>query len=486
MSHDPVKKGHTTKDREAFVGDNTSGYQDTFLPKTWRDLCGEPYPLNWYKKLFKKHHYTMSAKAIDYWNESRESQFWPTKKRKKYVDDKVRAIVHHAYKTVPYYKKLYDEHGVDINKIKTADDLQKLPLIDKSTLSLGVGELSAEMPFPLDDRLYIKTSGSTGTRMSFTCDREQLDRRWGVWMRLFEWSGWQWNDKEFKFWFKYASTVKKPTVEAFDAFLSNRHFYEFNTLDDIELARFCEEIQSKEPYVITGYWEAIEAIARYAYKNKLSLDVPAILPSTQVVSDTGRRIAEEALGSKILDKYASAEFSGIGHQCERGDLYHIQSENVFLEILKDGKRVRNGLGEAIVTDLSNKSTPLIRYRVGDVLEATEKTCSCPITLPVFKRPHGRTKNVIRTGRRLVTESQLAELEIQLWLEGICDRIKVKQHEDGGIEIEASQVKNMPLLKKKISGLLGIKNPKIKSCKTIDHFRGKRHRGESKVRNPLNN
>jgi phenylacetate-CoA ligase len=457
-----------------------------FYDKTWTDMSGIPFPLDWYRKIFNLHHYTMSEKALDYWDDYRETQFWSKKKWQEYNDKKVVDVVRYAYQNVPFYKALYDRHNIDIEQIKTAKDLEKLPLIDKTTLSMGIGELTPSKIVKDDKTLWIKTSGSTGVRMSFTCDQEQLDRRWAVWMRLFEWTGWRWGNKELRFWFKFASTIKQPKLEGFDAFLSNRNFLEFNELNDSELQEICDKIISSEPYLVTGYWEAIETIAKYAYQNGIKLNSSAVIPSTQVVTDGGRKMVESVFKTLVYDKYASAEVSGIGHQCEQTNLYHIQAENLYLEILKDGRPIKEGLGEAIITDFSNRSTPLIRYRVGDVLEATQEECPCKKTLPVFKRPHGRLKNIINIKGKLLTELQIAELEFSLWKNKIADRIKLTQKNENEIVALASNIQDSSKLKTKLEKFTGLKDITIIPVDTINHFRGKRHRGETKLVNPFNN
>jgi phenylacetate-CoA ligase len=457
-----------------------------FCDTTWSDVSGIPFPLKWYRELFGLHHYTMSGRSLDYWQEYKDSQFWSEAQWSTYLDERFVSIVRHAYFQVPFYRKLYDEHGISIENIRGLADIQQLPLVEKSALSMGIGDLSFDGDLANESSLLIRTSGSTGSRMSFTCDTEQLDRRWAVWMRLFEWSGWQWGNKEVRFWYKYASTVKNPKVEAFDAFLSNRHFYEFDALDDSELAYFCDELRRLEPFVITGYWEAIESIAKYAARNDISLHVKAILPSTQVVSPRARRLVAKVFNCAILDKYASAEFSGMGHQCEQEHLYHVQSENVFLEILRDGCRLDEGTGEAIVTDFSNRSTPLIRYRVGDVLEATKEACVCSRTLPVFKRPLGRLKNTIVLSTKILSEMELADFEFLVWQKGLCDRVKFVQSSMTDVVVLASKVTDVAALEREVEQLTAGVALKLIPVDTIDHFRGKRHRGETKLQNIFNN
>jgi phenylacetate-CoA ligase len=457
-----------------------------FFETTWSDVSGIPFPLKWYRELFALHHYTMSGKSLDYWHEYRASQSWSTDRWCDYKDQRFVEIVRHAYQSVPFYRDLYDRHGVKVSKIRGVGDIEQLPLVEKSALSMGLGDLSVSGDMTDPNSLLIRTSGSTGARMSFTCDTEQLDRRWAAWIRLFEWSGWQWGNKEIRFWYKFASTVKNPKVEAFDAFLSNRHFFEFDLLEEDELARFTSEIIRLEPFVITGYWECIEAIAKSAYRKGIQMRVNAILPSTQVVPRRARALASKVFNCVILDKYASAEFSGMGHQCEKEGLYHIQSENVHLEILSGGHPITEGVGEAIVTDLSNRSTPLIRYRVGDVLEATTDHCPCTKTLPVFKRPLGRLKNTIKLETAILTETELADFEFKLWEQDIADRIKFIQSAEDDVVVLASKVRDEERLKAEIFSLTGISSIKTLLVDTIDHFRGKRHRGETKLQNIFNN
>ncbi|MEE8213348.1 MAG: phenylacetate--CoA ligase family protein, partial [Alphaproteobacteria bacterium] len=74
--------------------------------------------------------------------------------------------------------------------------------------------------------------------------------------------------------------------------------------------------------------------------------------------------------------------------------YHVQSENVLVEILdKDGKPCPPGeVGRLVVTDFHNFATPLIRYEIGDYAEAGEP-CSCGRGLPVLRRILGRVRNI---------------------------------------------------------------------------------------------
>jgi phenylacetate-CoA ligase len=63
----------------------------------------------------------------------------------------------------------------------------------------------------------------------------------------------------------------------------------------------------------------------------------------------------------------------------------------------------DGLPELLLTDLHNWSQPLIRYRVGDLVELPSgDACPCGRGLPLFGRPIGRAGDdlVLPDGRKL--------------------------------------------------------------------------------------
>ena len=100
----------------------------------------------------------------------------------------------------------------------------------------------------------------------------------------------------------------------------------------------------------------------------------------------------------MYDKYGSREFSGIAYQCEQQNGYHIVAENYIVEILKDGQPVKpNETGEVVITDLNNKCTPLIRYKIGDLAVAADnQPCKCGRGLPKIKKIQGRVQSIITT------------------------------------------------------------------------------------------
>ncbi len=98
-----------------------------------------------------------------------------------------------------------------------------------------------------------------------------------------------------------------------------------------------------------------------------------------------------------------AQSSGvyIAFQCCKHSSYHIAAENTIVEIVndKDGPVEQGEKGRILVTNLNNYAMPFIRYDIGDVGVASEKSCSCGRGLPLLDSLEGRSVDVIVTKSR---------------------------------------------------------------------------------------
>jgi phenylacetate-CoA ligase len=122
------------------------------------------------------------------------------------------------------------------------------------------------------------------------------------------------------------------------------------------------------------------------------LTVDAIISASEQL--WRRETIEEAFHSRVFDDYSSREFS-IAAECEVRRGYHISSEIVLLEFVRDNQHVSNGeLGEILVTDLTNWGMPFIRYRIGDLGRPSDDHCPCGRGLPLLEGVEGRSSDYI--------------------------------------------------------------------------------------------
>ncbi|MES2741745.1 MAG: phenylacetate--CoA ligase family protein [Pseudomonadota bacterium] len=110
-----------------------------------------------------------------------------------------------------------------------------------------------------------------------------------------------------------------------------------------------------------------------------------------------RQACDDAWAVTVSDTYSSEEFGYLAIRCPLSGHYHVQSENVLLEILdEDDHPCGPGeCGRVVVTGLLNFAMPLIRYELGDMAEVGPP-CPCGRGLPVLTRILGRTRNMLVT------------------------------------------------------------------------------------------
>jgi phenylacetate-CoA ligase len=96
----------------------------------------------------------------------------------------------------------------------------------------------------------------------------------------------------------------------------------------------------------------------------------------EILEPQCRVACEQAFGVKVVDVYKSGEVGYIALQCPASENYHVQSENVLVEVLDDeGRPCRSGqTGKVVITALHNFAMPLLRYDIGDYAEVGD---ACP-------------------------------------------------------------------------------------------------------------
>jgi phenylacetate-CoA ligase len=120
------------------------------------------------------------------------------------------------------------------------------------------------------------------------------------------------------------------------------------------------------------------------------------MSSAQALPENTRRIIEDGFRTKVFDKYGSREFSGIAYECTEHRHHHVVDECYILELLVDGRPAKPGeVGEIVITDLFNRATPMIRYRIGDLALAVEQDpCRCGRGHSQIGEIEGRTQAIV--------------------------------------------------------------------------------------------
>ena len=98
------------------------------------------------------------------------SQWWSEEQLVEWRNQRLQELVQHAARHVPYYRQLFQTHGIDSRAVRDPADLAALPVLDKDTVREHTADLRAGNAWLYGPR-RTTTSGSTGTALSLWLDR---------------------------------------------------------------------------------------------------------------------------------------------------------------------------------------------------------------------------------------------------------------------------------------------------------------------------
>ncbi len=353
-----------------------------------------------YLGAFNQCHWMITRDVEHYYETLCRTQWLDGAALRELQDEKLRRLVRHAYRNVPYYRARMQERKLKPEDVRGQDDLHKLPFLTKAEVRQ---HLYFDIMSDTHDKsqvLEITTSGSTGEPFVCYADRAQLEFRWAATLRALEWTGYSFGDPSVRLWHQTLGLSNSQALrERIDARLSNRHFVPIFELSDARLDETVRLIERLEPALVDGYAEALDFIAHHIRRSGGSVrtKVGAVMSSAQTLPAQSRQTIEEAFGCRVFDKYGAREFSGIAYECEQHAGHHVVAEGYIVEILREGRPAKPGeVGEVVITDLNNTCMPFLRYRIGDLAEAMAPApCACGRGAPRIGNIEGRIQSIIQ-------------------------------------------------------------------------------------------
>ena len=134
-----------------------------------------------------------------------------------------------------------------------------------------------------------------------------------------------------------------------------------------------------------------------------SLNIRYIHLGTQPWSEEFREEMEEIWGAKLIDGYGNNECAcAIASECLYQTGLHVSEPDFWVEIVEPatGKVLPEGdEGELVITTLSRRGMPLVRYRTGDLgrLIPNQQRCPCGLPLRKMARIRGRVDDMLIVG-----------------------------------------------------------------------------------------
>ena len=338
---------------------------------------------------------------------------------KKIQENRLKAVLLHAWKNVPYYKNILEEAEVVVDGAIKLENFKSIPFLTKDIIRKEKSNL-----YSIDHesrRSFKNTSGgSTGEPLLFMQDKEYWDMN-GIAAKIyyFERLGKELGEPEVDVWgserdiFRNSLSLKERLIN----FLYNRTILNAFKFNDEKLDHFVEKINKIKPVAMWVYIESIEALAKHIKNNDLKIHSPKFIISTAgTLLPEARKLIQDVFHCPVYNQYGSREAGTLAIECEKQDGLHTFPFMHYLEVIDE---------EIVITSLTNFSMPLIRYKIGDTaIKAKEDVCSCGKGFRLFGEITGRTASHFKTVKGNTVHSMV--LIRQFWFQDWLKKFQLVQ------------------------------------------------------------
>lgn len=293
-------------------------------------------------------------------------------------DARLRQLVRNVYTSNELYRSRFKERGVSPEDILSAEDVSKLPLMDKDLFRMAYPLGLCCVPVRQIVEMHM-SSGSTGTPVVMPYTDSDL-HQWGQCMaRCYCMAGAETGDVVqitpsfglFNGGFGMYHGAREAGLFVIPAGAGN-------TPRQIRLAN---DFGTR---ILTGVVSYGVRIMEVLQETDQKLDTVKIgILGAETFSDSLKKKLAIGLNAEIFDIYGMTETGGVGTlgmDCKAHDGTHVWEDHYLLEVLEPGseKSISDGQeGELVVTSLTRQALPVIRFRTGDLTRIlSRQRCAC--------------------------------------------------------------------------------------------------------------
>ncbi len=350
---------------------------------------------------------TLRRSSLRFSEELRHNETLPSEQLTRLQNDRAADIARFAAGETEFYARTFTEHGIRLDQLDDPYEWQRIPLLTRAIAKENENALKSTESNPRTAR-EAKTGGSTGEPLRTQADNRvpMLSAAW----RMYGWWGVQpWDNlaRVGRWGFGRAATIKN-----FVTWWPSRQVYLDAMLFDADSMReFHRHLVRVKPALIEGYVGAMTEFANFLDAENLTIPTPIAIATTAApLTPNVRARLESVYGAPTYDEYRGSEINWLAGECSEQNGLHQFADLRRIEVVdEEGRAVPPGtMGDIVVTDLTNRVFPLIRYRPGDRGALLDQSCPCGRTLPLMAQPQGRTTDIIRLpGGRILNHGLMA-------------------------------------------------------------------------------
>ncbi|RLD37145.1 MAG: phenylacetate--CoA ligase family protein [Bacteroidetes bacterium] len=324
----------------------------------------------------------------------------PQQEIRAFQDEKLKDVLAYAGRNSTYYSKVFNNFGVNINKVSGLADLPSLPVTTKDELQRYNDEFICVPGEKIID--MNTTSGTMGDPVTFAMTDKDLDR-----LAYNEYLSLSCAGATEKDTFQLMTTIDRRFMAGLAYFLGARKLGAGiirvgNGMPELQW----DTIHRLNPTAFIVVPSFLLKLIEYAEANNIDYRKTGVSKAV-CIGETLRKpdFSLTTLGEKILEKwdielystYASTEMSTAFTECKHAVGGHQHPELIIVEFLDDDNQpVSEGeAGEVTVTTLGVEGMPLIRFKTGDICHHYTAPCACGRTTTRIGPVIGRKKQMIK-------------------------------------------------------------------------------------------
>lgn len=296
-----------------------------------------------------------------------------------------------AIKTTKYYS----DNRVKYSDISSLEDIKRWPILTKAKLKENTHDFYSKEHNNFNGRTLF-TSGSTGSPMKVKVSIKDLQNRFHILLKTMLSVGYSTNTCLARI--SGNDICDENNIYRKD-FINNEIFLSAFHINEKNITKYQEAILNNQVTVLEGYPSAIYLLAKILSESNIKIStIKHVFTTAEKLHAYQKEFISSFFGCKVFDYYGSNEQSTFIYTCGNGKM-HTSDKTGFIEVVDDNyNSVENGMfGKMLVTSLTSRHMPLIRYEIGDTcVLSEEQSCICGEGGSIIDEIIGRDEDIFKT------------------------------------------------------------------------------------------
>lgn len=321
----------------------------------------------------------------------RRTLTWSPQERQQWRLRRLGDILEYAWDHVPFYREYWGDHGVEFFRPRSIEELQRYPILEKNVFRANGANIS---PDNLSSIRYrnAHTGGTTGQPVHYRRDLEQ-------WTLNEAFHLWGWTQLGYIFGDPVgviAGGSLIPERRSFEGRLRgwmHRRLFLYGVAMDQAIARdYHGKLIKHGAKFLYGYPSVLYLFGKHLVEQGLSLPgLKAVVTTAEMLQPQYRKGIESTLGCRVFNNLGGNDGGYESYECQLHKGLHY---NDLQSVLEMDSQVTRGEGRLLITNLWNRSTPFIRYEIGDLVSLESNLCACGAPFPLISSIRGRTADIL--------------------------------------------------------------------------------------------